>query len=333
MTERAQMYGGDVVAGPRPDGGFRVRATLRTSADPVAIDGSIADRSPTTTSLPAVDAASGTRARRRPPLLAWDVALAVALAGVGVVELLDGRGTEGITGATTFTPTDGWAWFLKLSCCLLLIGRRRYPASTALAVAVLGVTLTIGDYNAGVVVAALVIALYAVGSYATTARFVGAIVGIGITMAIVAWSDPPDLTTAGAVWTAMFATAAAGAGYLVRIDRERGDATIAGHEDAGASESRRARLAVTTERLRIAEELSSVIKGSIRSISLQAGSGSQLVETDPAAALVVLESISVTSRASLADLRRLLSRMRPADEPSQYTPVTSPDSTRTGPPR
>ena len=111
---------------------------------------------------------------------------------------------------------------------------------------------------------------------------------------------------AAATWSAAIASAAT--------------PTIAGHEDAGAVESRRARLAVTTERLRIAEELNSAITRSIRSISLQAGTGSQIVETDPAAALEMLEAISVTSREALADLRRLLKRMRTADEPSQYTP-------------
>jgi signal transduction histidine kinase len=132
---------------------------------------------------------------------------------------------------------------------------------------------------------------------------------------------------------AMIGAAAAGGGYLVRLDRERRDATIAGHEDAGAVGSRRARLAVTSERLRIAEELNSEITRSIRSISLQAGTGSQIVETDPATALEMLESISVTSREALADLRRLLKRMRTADEPSQYTPAASPAGTiRTGHP-
>ena len=178
------------------------------------------------------------------------------------------------------------------------------------------------------------IALYAVGSYATTARFVAALVGIGIVMGIVAWSDPPDLSAAGAVWMAMIGTAAAAGGYLVRLDRERRDATIAGHEDAGAVESRRARLAVTTERLRIAEELNSAISRSIHSISVQAGTGSQIVETDPAAALEMLESISVTSREALADLRRLLKRMRSSAAPSQYMPATSSVGTiRTGSPQ
>jgi signal transduction histidine kinase len=194
------------------------------------------------------------------------------------------------------------------------------------------VALTVGDYNVGIVVAVVLVGLYAVGSYATTPRFVGAICGIPVVMGIVALSDPPDLTAAGAVWTAMIAAAAAVAGFLVRIDRERRDATIAGHEDAGAVESRRARLAVTTERLRIAEELNSAITRSIHSISIKAGTGSQIVETDPAAALEILESISRTSREALADLRRLLKRMRADDEPSQYAPVATPAATiTTGP--
>jgi signal transduction histidine kinase len=313
MKERAQLYGGDAVAGPRAEGGFRVHAMLRSVAgvdpaegatDPVALhrDEPVA------------------RSRRRVSPLAWDVALALAFAGFGVVELLTGRSADAGAG---FTPADGWAWFLKIGCCLMLAGRRRYPAASLLASTVLAVALTIGDYETGVVVAVFVVGLYAVGGYATTARLVAALVGIGVAMSIVAWSHPPDLSAAGAVWTAMIATAAAVAGLVVRRDHERRDAKIAEQEQAGAAESRRARLAVTTERLRIAEELDRVITRAIDSIFIRAGSGSQIVQSDPAAAHELLEAISTTSRDALADLRRLLKRMRTEDEPTRYAPSTT----------
>ena len=83
---------------------------------------------------------------------------------------------------------------LKIGCCLLLDRTTPIPGDRrCCAVAALGVALTVGDYNTGIVVAVFVIALYAVGSYATTARFVGALVGVGVVMGVVAWSDPPDL--------------------------------------------------------------------------------------------------------------------------------------------
>ncbi|MEO6571735.1 MAG: histidine kinase [Ilumatobacteraceae bacterium] len=334
MSERAEMYGGEATAGWRTDGGFRVHALLPMSADAIAVDGTVDGVVDGTVDGTAelAGGSSAQRPRRGPPNSVWDIALALTMAGFGVIELSQRSAGVGAPGAITFTPNDGRAWVLKLGCCLMLIGRRRYPGWTLSAAAVLATALTIGDYDVGVVVVAvLLIGLYTVGSYATTARFVEAIVGTAVTMGLVAWSDPPDLTTAGAVWTAMVATGAAVAGFLVRLDRERRDATIAAHENAGVAQSRSARLAVTMERLRIAEELDAAITLSIRSISTIAGSGSRVVETDPAAALEMLEAISVTSRDALTELRRVLKRMRTTDEPKQYVPVVHAASISTGP--
>jgi signal transduction histidine kinase len=191
------------------------------------------------------------------------------------------------------------------------------------------VALTIGDYNTGVIVGVFVVALYAVGSYATTARLIAALVGIVVAMGIVAWSEPPDLDAAGAVWTAMISAGAAATGFVVRRDRERRDARIADHEEAGVAESRRARLAATTERLRIAEELNHVITRSMQSISTSANSGSRIVESDPPAALALLESISTVSRDALGDLRRLLKRMHADAEPAPHAPVLTPTTPST----
>ena len=93
----------------------------------------------------------------------------------------------------TFTANDGRAWILKIGCCLMLAGRRRYPTTSFLAATVLAVTLTIGDYETGIVAIVFVIGAYAVGTDATTPRFVAALVAVAAAMGVVAWSEPPDL--------------------------------------------------------------------------------------------------------------------------------------------
>jgi signal transduction histidine kinase len=64
--------------------------------------------------------------------------------------------------------------------------------------------------------------------------------------------------------------------------------------------------AVTAERLRIARELHDMIAHSIGVIAIQAGAGSQVIDTQPAEARNALIAIEATSRQALAGLRRTL---------------------------
>ncbi|MEO5899152.1 MAG: histidine kinase [Ilumatobacteraceae bacterium] len=317
MSERAQMYSGALDAGPQAGGGFRVHAVLRPSVDAVAVhDVGHAEPDQTDDSNPR---------RPRIPTFAWDVGLAVLFAALAVRELIAGRFSGQITdGLVRFTPPDGLAWVMKIGCCVALAGRRRHPAASLLVASVLGVALTVGDYDIGVVVVVLIFGLYAVGSYATTVRFVAALLAIPITMGVVAWSHPPDLDGAGAIWIAMIAAAAALTGYVVRRDRDGRDARIAEHHLAGIDESRRSRLAATTERLGVAEELDRVISRSIDAISTVANSGSEITATEPAAARELLELIATTSRDALGELRRVLKRLHTDGEPVPHAPAPTP---------
>jgi signal transduction histidine kinase len=65
--------------------------------------------------------------------------------------------------------------------------------------------------------------------------------------------------------------------------------------------------AVTAERLRIARELHDMVAHSIGVIAIQAGAGSQVIDTQPAEARNALAAIEATSRQALAGLRRTLS--------------------------
>ena len=303
MTQRARMYGGTVSAGPRPTGGFRVCTVLATSMSPVetpVVTVAVAERAPDMVRWQAA-------AARTAPAWVWDLALAALFVAIAALHLLERAPSDGPTEG--FAVTDGWAWALEIGCCVAVAGRRRCPATSLLVSAVLGVALTIGDYDTAIIVVVFVVGLYSVGSWATTPRFVAALVGIVVVMSIVAWSDPPDLDGAGAVWTAMVSAAAAVTGYVVRRDRERRDARTADHHSTGVDESRRARLTATTERLRVAEELDRVITCSIASISVAADEGARVVATDPLAALGFLETVSGTSRDALGELRRVLRHM------------------------
>jgi len=319
MSERAQMYGGSVEAGPREDGGFRVHAVLRPSVDAAAVRDYVAHAAARDEPDQTVDSLSRIP---RIPTLVWDVGLALVFAAFAAGELIAGRSSDRVaSGLVGFAPTDGLAWAVKIGCCLALAGRRRYPAMSLLASTALAVAVTVGDYETGVIVAVSIVGLYSVGSYATTARIIAALFGIPIAVSVIAWSDPPDLDGAGAILTGLVAAAATLTGYVFRRDRDGRDARIAEHHAAGIDESRRSRLAATTERLGVAEELDRVISRSIDSISTAANSGSELAVTDPAAARELLEEISTTSRDALGELRRVLKRLHSDGEPAPHAPA------------
>ena len=309
------MYAGDVNCGLRPGGGFRVHATLQPTTNSATLD---------IYSNPTVDStgAPGPLPRRlRLSPWMWDVMLAVLMAVLGTLEIFQAE--QPATGPQ-LTPTDRWSWLLRIGGAMMLVARRRYPALTLAATWLLGLTLTLGNYPLGVSIFILWIALYSVGSYASTRQLVGGSVGSLVGMAIVAWSRPPDLTANGAAWIGFMFIAAGVAGHVARRDRERLHTDLAEREDTAAAAARRALLDITTERLRIADELSTVITRSIHTIAKHAGTGSPLVSTDPAAVRMKLEAISTISRDALNDLRRLLKRIRTETEPAVYAPIPSP---------
>ena len=314
MSERAQMYGGEVRSGPRPGGGFRVRATLRYFATAMANQ---ASTDPTSASTGGPSAARG---RWRPAPWMWDVAVAGLMAVLATVELVASGPTRL---APLYGPAHVWPWVLRLGCCLALAARRRYPILSFAAILILTSSLKIGGYQNGVMFFAVLIGLYSVASYTTTRWLVSAVIVSYAQAALIANSKPSELTASGAVWACTFVTAAAIAGYVSRRDRHRRTLDLAERENAVDARSRHALLAITTERLRIADELSTIITRSIHTIADEAGTGSQLVEIDPIAARKTLEAISVISRAALNDLRRLLKRIRTESEPAMYAPIAS----------
>ncbi len=240
------------------------------------------------------------------------------MAGFAALEIV---ATDPAAGGPRYTATDAWGWLLRIGCCLALALRRRCPTIALATSWLFGLALTFGDYQVGVAVFALWIGIYTVASYASIRRLVGAVVGTYAGVALVVWSKPPDLTAAGAAWLSVILTASAVAGFVVRRDRERRNTYLAERTSVADAHARRARLAITTERLRIADELSTILTRSIDAIASESVKGSQPVDLDPVAARRSLEAISTISRDSLNDLRRVLKRMRTENDPAIYAPI------------
>lgn len=76
------------------------------------------------------------------------------------------------------------------------------------------------------------------------------------------------------------------------------------------------RQAVTAERLRIARELHDMVAHNIGIITIQAGVGSRVMDTQPAETRKALDAIEATGRETLAGLRRMLGALRKDEEES-----------------
>ncbi|MCC9312192.1 sensor histidine kinase [Kitasatospora sp. RB6PN24] len=81
--------------------------------------------------------------------------------------------------------------------------------------------------------------------------------------------------------------------------------------------------AVQAERLRIARELHDMVAHSVGVIAIQAGAAARVIETQPAGAREALKAIELTSRDTLAGLRRMLIALREADADEAQTAPAS----------
>ena len=317
MSERARMYDGEVHSGPRPGGGFRVRATLNFRTDNPSSD------APAQPQTATADDPKPRHATRRISTATWDIALAALMAVIATLEVI---ATDPTATGPHFTPTHLWAFTLRMASCATLAFRRRHPIIAYSVAWGLGLALTIGDYQVGVMIFVLWIGLYTIAAYTPTPNLIGAAIATVAGIGLIAWSKPPDLTSAGAVWAGAFFAASAIAGYTVQREREGRAASLSARQDASAAHVRHARFALTSERLRIANELGTVIARSIDTIARHAESGSQLIATnDTIAARDALETISTISRDALNDLRRLLKHMRSTTASTTYSPIPTPD--------
>ncbi len=266
-------------------------------------------------------------------LLAWvrgidkrvfDGVLAGVLAVVGVV------GTR-VSAAESETRPGVLAYVLVLVCTVGLVWRRRYPLTVM--VVTLGAAVAIAAFgypDGGTVIAAL-IAFYSAAAYGRRRRAAIASVTFGAALAVLWLSRGQSGTTAQDVLSNFFVFGAAWAvGEIIRTRRER-IATL--EERAAVLERERvdeARRAVAEERLRIAQELHDVVAHAMSVITVQAGVGAHVIDTQPADAKRALEAIETTGRSALQELRRMLGVLRSENDPrGALSPAPDRDSVET----
>lgn len=244
-----------------------------------------------------------------------DAVIGTVFTVVSVASVL--RPADPVTG---YTDPDALAVVLALGCALPFYVRRRAPLFCVLTCSVCLVILAVLDYRAGAQSQMLLVAVYSVGSHESGLRRTIGFVGVEVGIAIVAIVGIADADTAGLIGAGAFYAAAFFFGVAMRNRRlyqdqldERAAIAAREHEEAAAR-------AIADERLRIAQELHDVVAHSMGVIAVQAGVGAHVIDTDPTEAKRSLEAISVTSRTTLTEIRRLLGVLR-ADGEASYAPA------------
>ncbi|ADB33318.1 histidine kinase [Kribbella flavida DSM 17836] len=318
MTERAAAAGGTLTAGPGPDGGWRVRATVRGDSGPAAPEPSSAQMPPFRPPPPV-----GARLKR------WAIDTGIALAAV--VPPADAV----LTALADERPADRAAvtslgLLLTLIPGLALLGRRDRPWGTLGGVVAAGwlwpvlmgpgVLPATFDLGALFVVGAHAAAVYAVGLYGGPSRrtWLSAVIsagGFGVAMGAIEVVAPLE-GEPGDVGYGVFLSVLVALAVLVpllgcwaagRAVRRRRYSGLDDADEALSEEVRAAVAAVHTERQRVAAGLhDSVLTRTSRMIGLaEAG---------------CLDGVITEARAALMAMRELLDSLYDSSAPAPLSP-------------
>lgn len=264
---------------------------------------------------------AGSRGVRRPgrsPHLAlvMDGILAVVVVAITLPRALDEEAGHG--------PSTWWAIALFAVMTLPLVWRRRRPELVATVVLAAAATqLLVGlPINDGMV--AVAVALHAVAARSRRRAVVAGVLGVGVLVAIVAWSEPGAAALLG-VGLGLFVAVAL---YIGETDRAAAaHATMLSRRLAEAEESGRLRLraAVVDQRAEAARDLHDSVGHTVSLIVLLSGAARLSAGT----AVESLTAIERSARSALAELDGRIAGVEQA-EPSDPAVPTAEDLRRLG---
>ncbi len=223
---------------------------------------------------------------------------------------------------------DALGVLLTVAAVAPLALRRVRPLAVLVACVPGPLLLIAFHYSVGASTLGVVIAFYTCTAWGSRREAKAAVAVLAMGIALAAALGPIDLSVEGALAQGALLIGGWVIGWGVRERREllAVRETEALHEVEAARrqaewERERASRATAEERLRITRELHDVLGHAVSVMVVQAGAAEQLLDSDPAAARVALQEIAGTGRSSLADIRRVLGRLREGEEaPSPLEP-------------
>jgi signal transduction histidine kinase len=229
--------------------------------------------------------------------------------------------TGGFAALFTFISFEsglgGFENFLDLALIIPLAWRRSRPAGSAAVIAALGFVQLMLSETVLPADFLIPLSLYSLSAYgprwAVRAGLAVAFVGMLLAGARY-WSVDVAYLPLWAGFASMMLLASWALGTMRRLRKREEDRLV---ERAHLLEQERAqevRLAATAERARIAREMHDVVAHSLSVTISQADGGRYAAGSDPEAAVTALETISVTGRQALNDMRALLGVLRQDDD-------------------
>jgi signal transduction histidine kinase len=310
MRERVELYGGTLESGRRPGGGFEVRAVLPLRAEPAdrdeAGDGAVAAGS-------AGRPWAVTAKRWLTAVKPWSDPLLAAgwLAALELDALSDQyrRGPVAVNMAAVAVMAVAFAL------------RRRFPLLFVLVVGLAAVPLSAGLTSAHSTVVGfycVTVPMFTVAAWAERPRavtglacFIAGVIGSGL-----AWHKPGG----GIVGAAAMACLLWAAGRLWRGQRTLAERLARTHALLAAEREDRERLAIATERARIARELHTRVARGVVAMIVQAAAAGRTIGSDPVAAAAATTAIELAGRDALGRMRDILGVLRSPQTAAQVRP-------------
>ncbi len=250
----------------------------------------------------------------------FDLGIVVILSAMAVASVVIDDDVSNAV-ANGYRAVDVWFWVFQAGQVFPLAVRRRWPT---VVIAVTGMSImfaSIANYSTSFAIFGVLIALYTVAAYAsrTDSLISLAISFVAILVSIAATFDGLETVVVVASNYVVFGTA-----WLL------GDWVRGRREHMAALEERARRLeadradaeerAARRERNRIARELHDVVAHSLSVMVIHAGAARRDLERDGDERSDRIKTIEDTGRATLAEMRHLLGRIRADDEDAPRAP-------------
>ncbi len=208
--------------------------------------------------------------------------------------------------------------------------RRRFPLTVLGVITPLSMLLLILDYAAPHMLASVIV-LYSVGAHVDRPRSVqaaAAAIGLFTVVALIGWSiAEEDVSLPDITWSVTILTTCFVVGDSLRSRRAHLATLEARASDLEREQEQLAQRGVSDERQRIARELHDVVAHTMSVMVVQAGAARRLIDIDPVGARGALESVEVTGRSGLGEMRRLLGVLRTdgdgTEDRADYAPQPS----------
>jgi signal transduction histidine kinase len=310
MRERVELYGGTLESGYRAVGGFEVRATIPLRTEPV-------DRHE---ARHQADVGDSPRRRRAVTATRWLAAVRpwsdLLLAGGWLIALeLDAltdqyrRGPVGVNVAAVAVMAAAFAW------------RRRFPLPFVLVVGLAAVPLSSGLTSAHSTLVGfycVTVPMFTVAAWETRPRAVAGLAcwTAGVIASGVIWHKP----AAGIAGALVMSCVLWAAGRVWRRQRTLAERLAEAHALLAAERDDRERLAIATERARIARELHTLVAQGVVAMIVQATAARRSFLSDLDAAITATQAIEQAGRDALARMRDILGVLRSPQASAQVRP-------------